>query len=103
MSHRALLGGHLALLRARFLELAGQAAPEQFADRGGRPPELEGRTLDMDPPAGLLSDVRRTEWAAFGLDAILELYGQQAADSAAIIRDARDALRAWTVQARVDV
>jgi hypothetical protein len=102
-SHRRLVAHHLEVLRLRFVELAGCEPPQAFSDRGGRPPELPGAGADAPAVAGLTSEIRRAEWVAYGLDAVLSNYADRAAQSAGLVRDARDALRQWARLAQADV
>lgn len=101
--HRALLRTHLTALGARFETLAGVPPPEAFAGRGGSAPSPEDAPADAGPPATLWTDIRRTEWAAYGLEAILRTYAARAPLAAAAVRRACADLRAWSVSARSEL
>ena len=98
--HGSLLEGHLSELRSCFQGLAGAPPPDRFEGRGGVPPPAAHDSADAGPRDDLWSDIRRTEWAAFGLDAILQTYAERAPRTAIRVRGVRGELRAGAVTAR---
>jgi len=98
--HRTLLEGHLRVLGEYFARLAGVQPPDDFGERAGRAPQPDGGSGDDGPPSSLWTDIRRTEWAAYGLERILQTYGERAPRAAIAVRRACDDLRAWAQYAR---